>query len=108
MVFVIADFEYNAAQYALNNLKEENDALKCQLEAYKNEVDLVKHDVKNDSDEKDKQMKALQQALQGMQQVNIISSFQNIFKVNGRQLFNDTIGILRSHLDLVARSWSDG
>ena len=52
-----------------HQLKEENDSLKCQLEAYKNEVDLIKHESKNGEDEKDKQVKALQQALQGMQQV---------------------------------------
>ena len=53
----------------LSSLKEENDSLKCQLEAYKNEVDLVKQEHKNAMEDKDKQIKALQQALQGMQQV---------------------------------------
>ena len=57
------------ASSSMSNLKEENDSLKCQLEAYKNEVDLVKQEQKNAMDEKDKQLRTLQQALQGMQQV---------------------------------------
>nr|CAD7432156.1 unnamed protein product [Timema monikensis] len=48
--------------------REENDSLRCQLEAYKNEVDLVRSDLKTDLDQKDKQLKMLQQTLQGMQQ----------------------------------------
>uniref|UniRef100_A0A1B6FXR3 RRM domain-containing protein n=2 Tax=Cuerna arida TaxID=1464854 RepID=A0A1B6FXR3_9HEMI len=49
-------------------LKEENDSLRCQLEAYKNEVDLVKVDLKVELEQKDKQLKMCQQTLQGMQQ----------------------------------------
>ncbi|KAH9512822.1 Ecto-NOX disulfide-thiol exchanger 1 [Bulinus truncatus] len=49
-------------------LKEENDALKCQMEAFKNEVDMVRQEWKTDVDEKDKQIRSLQNALQGMQQ----------------------------------------
>uniref|UniRef100_A0A1B6LXZ8 Ecto-NOX disulfide-thiol exchanger 1/2 domain-containing protein n=1 Tax=Graphocephala atropunctata TaxID=36148 RepID=A0A1B6LXZ8_9HEMI len=49
-------------------LKEENDSLRCQLEAYKNEVDLVKVDLKLELEQKDKQLKMCQQTLQGMQQ----------------------------------------
>ncbi|KAK2150274.1 hypothetical protein LSH36_414g02021 [Paralvinella palmiformis] len=55
-------------EWQMNQLKEENDSLKCQLEAYKNEVDLLKLETRNTDDTKDKQIKALQQALQGMQQ----------------------------------------
>nr|CAH7769268.1 unnamed protein product [Callosobruchus chinensis] len=51
-----------------NNLKDENDNLRCQLEAYKNEVEVLKVDYKKDMDDKDKQFKVLQQTLQGMQQ----------------------------------------
>ncbi|KAJ8919902.1 hypothetical protein NQ315_006431 [Exocentrus adspersus] len=51
-----------------NNLKEENDNLRCQLEAYKNEVEVLKMDYKKDMEEKDKQFKMVQQTLQGMQQ----------------------------------------
>nr|CAD7268670.1 unnamed protein product [Timema shepardi] len=50
-------------------MMEENDSLRCQLEAYKNEVDLVRSDLKTDLDQKDKQLKMLQQTLQGMQQL---------------------------------------
>ncbi|KAK0060993.1 ecto-NOX disulfide-thiol exchanger 2 [Biomphalaria pfeifferi] len=49
-------------------LKEENDALKCQMEAFKNEVDMVRQEWRTDVEDKDKQIKALQNALQGMQQ----------------------------------------
>ncbi|XP_076225468.1 ecto-NOX disulfide-thiol exchanger 2 isoform X2 [Nomia melanderi] len=52
----------------LQVLKEENDSLRCQLEAYKNEVDLLKSETKSDIDAKDKQMKMLQQTLKGMQE----------------------------------------
>jgi len=51
--------------------QEENDSLRCQLEAYKNEVDLVRSDLKAELDQKEKQMKMLQQTLQGMQQVSL-------------------------------------
>ncbi|RUS83035.1 hypothetical protein EGW08_009223 [Elysia chlorotica] len=49
-------------------LKEENDALKCQMEAFKNEVDTVRQEGSVKAEDKDKQIKALQNALQGMQQ----------------------------------------
>ncbi|CAK9798317.1 Ecto-NOX disulfide-thiol exchanger 1 [Anthophora quadrimaculata] len=52
----------------LQALKEENDSLRCQLEAYKNEVDLLKSETKSEIDAKDKQMKMLQQTLKGMQE----------------------------------------
>ncbi|XP_018577182.1 ecto-NOX disulfide-thiol exchanger 2 [Anoplophora glabripennis] len=51
-----------------NNLKDENDSLRCQMEAYKNEVEVLKMDYKKDMEDKDKQFKMLQQTLQGMQQ----------------------------------------
>ncbi|CAH1987610.1 unnamed protein product [Acanthoscelides obtectus] len=50
------------------HLKDENDSLRCQLEAYKNEVEVLKLDYKKDMEDKDKQFKVLQQTLQGMQQ----------------------------------------
>ncbi|OXU25436.1 hypothetical protein TSAR_015699 [Trichomalopsis sarcophagae] len=52
----------------LQSLKEENDSLRCQLEAYKNEVDLLKSETKVEMDAKEKQMKMLQQTLKGMQE----------------------------------------
>lgn len=51
-----------------HHLKEENDSLRCQLEAYKNEVDLVRTDLKIELENKEKQCKILHQTLQGMQQ----------------------------------------
>ncbi|XP_063976097.1 ecto-NOX disulfide-thiol exchanger 2 [Diachasmimorpha longicaudata] len=52
----------------LHALKEEADSLRCQLEAYKNEVDLLKSETKLEMDGKDKQIKMLQQTLKGMQE----------------------------------------
>jgi bacterioferritin (cytochrome b1) len=54
--------------------QEENDSLRCQLEAYKNEVDLVRSDLKTELEQKEKQLKMLQQTLQGMQQVGLEST----------------------------------
>lgn len=48
-------------------LQEENDSLKCQLQVYKNEVDLVKSDLKSDADIKDQQIKVLQETIRNMQ-----------------------------------------
>jgi hypothetical protein len=58
----------------LVHFQEENDSLRCQLEAYKNEVDLVRSDLKAELEQKEKQMKMLQQTLQGMQQVGLGSA----------------------------------
>ena len=54
----------------LNSLKEENDSLKCQLEAYVNETEMTKLDRKKEEEEHEKNIKTLQNALQGMQQVS--------------------------------------
>ncbi|XP_046331144.2 ecto-NOX disulfide-thiol exchanger 2-like isoform X2 [Haliotis rufescens] len=70
----------------VNTLKDENDTLKCQMEAYKNEVDLIKQESLNSLDEKDKQIRALQNALQGMQQ-QLISSQQQMKK--SEQLYKE-------------------
>lgn len=51
------------------NLTEENDNLKCQLEAYKNEVDLIRADLKCDNEQRDAQTNVLQQTLLNAQQV---------------------------------------
>lgn len=60
----------NANQEHINYLRSENDSLKCQLDAYKNEVEMIKAEQKQvaDTSVKDAQLKMLQQALQGMQQ----------------------------------------
>ncbi|XP_059607391.1 ecto-NOX disulfide-thiol exchanger 2 [Phlebotomus argentipes] len=50
-----------------DSLKEENDSLRCQLEVYKNEVNLVKSDLKSDTDIKDQQIKVLQETIRNMQ-----------------------------------------
>ena len=52
-----------------NVSKEEAEILRCQLEAYRNEVDLLKTEKVQYADEKETQIKALQHALLGMQQV---------------------------------------
>ena len=43
--------------------------MSCQIEAYKNEVEIMKTDQNKYSEEKETQIKALQHALVGMQQV---------------------------------------
>ncbi|XP_009697773.1 PREDICTED: rho GTPase-activating protein 6-like, partial [Cariama cristata] len=52
-------------------LKEENDSLRWQLDAYRNEVELLKQEQgkasRDEDTTKEQQMKLLQQALQGMQ-----------------------------------------
>ncbi|CAG7834059.1 unnamed protein product [Allacma fusca] len=47
----------------VNQLKEENDSLRCQLEAFKNEVDLIKADLKTELEAKDQQLRDLQKQL---------------------------------------------
>lgn len=49
-------------------LKEENDSLRCQMEAYKNEVDLIKADLNSEITIRDDQIEAFKKTLQGMQQ----------------------------------------
>ncbi|XP_045852340.1 ecto-NOX disulfide-thiol exchanger 2 isoform X3 [Meles meles] len=53
-------------------LKEENDSLRWQLDAYRNEVELLKQEQgkapREEDPNKEQQLKLLQQALQGMQQ----------------------------------------
>lgn len=57
-------------------LKEENDSLRWQLDAYRNEVELLKQEQgkapREDDPNKEQQLKLLQQALQGMQQVKAL------------------------------------
>lgn len=59
--------------YSLSSLfifvefQEENDSLKCQLQVYKNEVDLVKSDLKSDTDLKEQQIQVLQETIRNMQ-----------------------------------------
>jgi hypothetical protein len=55
-------------QWLLNQTREENDSLTCQLDAYKNEVDMIKYENKIAMEDKDKKINALQKVLQGMQQ----------------------------------------
>lgn len=57
-------------------LKEENDSLRCQLDAYRNEVELLKQEqgknqpIRSEEDSThSQQLSFLQQALQGMQKV---------------------------------------
>lgn len=66
------NFEYTLSiSEHINYLKSENDSLKCQLDAYKNEVEMIKAEQKPiDTSAKDAQLKMFQSALQGMQQVS--------------------------------------
>lgn len=47
-------------------MREENDSLKCQIEAYKNELEMMKAEKVNGLSEKDSQLKILQQAMHGL------------------------------------------
>ncbi|XP_052218635.1 ecto-NOX disulfide-thiol exchanger 2-like isoform X2 [Dreissena polymorpha] len=68
--------EYSTNQYVemasrlalVNNLKDENDELKCQLEVYKNEVAVLKQETGTSSTDREKEVRSLQMAMQGMQQ----------------------------------------
>jgi len=55
----------------MNKLSDENDSLKCQLEAYKNELDMNKMEAQTEKAQKSKQIAMLQQTLKGMQQVGV-------------------------------------
>lgn len=62
-------------------LKEENDSLRCQLDAYRNEVELLKQEqgkAQPQRSEEDatrqQQLSFLQQALQGMQKVLTVNT----------------------------------
>ncbi|KAF6090347.1 ecto-NOX disulfide-thiol exchanger 2 [Phyllostomus discolor] len=64
--------DYLALVSQAEALKEENDSLRWQLDAYRNEVELLKQEQgkahREDDPNKEQQLKLLQQALQGMQQ----------------------------------------
>lgn len=53
----------------LNMLRDENDDLKCQIEAFKNELEVYKQEKTTNQGDSEKEVKALQMAMQGMQQV---------------------------------------
>ena len=61
-------------------LKDENDDLKCQIEAFKNELELYKQEKTTSRGDSEKEVKALQMAMQGMQQV--IISFNFFFMIS--------------------------
>ncbi|XP_023293922.2 ecto-NOX disulfide-thiol exchanger 2 [Lucilia cuprina] len=54
-------------RYDSDNLKEENDSLRHQLEAMRNEMSLERTDLKYNSDFREKQMKVLQETIRNMQ-----------------------------------------
>ncbi|XP_064456082.1 ecto-NOX disulfide-thiol exchanger 2-like isoform X2 [Ornithodoros turicata] len=58
------DDEEEDPEEALRRLQEEADSLRCQLEAYRNEAELLR----SEHEHKDQQLRLLQQALQGVQQ----------------------------------------
>lgn len=64
------EYAYTFPTDQLAFLREDNEALKRQVEAFQNETDLIRQDNKNALSDKDNQMKMLQTVLQGMQQVN--------------------------------------
>lgn len=50
------------------HLQDENDSLRCQLEAYRNEVEVLRAENRQEQETRERQLRLLQQALQGMQQ----------------------------------------
>ncbi|KAJ7310243.1 hypothetical protein JRQ81_007141 [Phrynocephalus forsythii] len=64
--------EESALVLQTESLKEENESLRCQLDAYRNEVELLKQEQakmgQGEDVRKDQQLMILQQALQSMQQ----------------------------------------
>lgn len=48
--------------------QEENDSLRCQLEAYKNEVETVRSDLKLELQAKEQQVKILEEGIKSMKE----------------------------------------
>merc|ERR1719259_42907 len=57
-----------AKSAASEALKEENDSLRCQLEAYKNEVDMAKADLGGEAKAREQEIQTYKTTLQGMQE----------------------------------------
>jgi len=62
------DKEAKKRKIDTEKLREESEEWACQAMGYRNEVESIKADMKTEVDNKDKQIKILQQTLQGMQQ----------------------------------------
>nr|CAH0104474.1 unnamed protein product [Daphnia galeata] len=56
-------YKSNPSEKSIAHLKEENDSLRCQLEAYKNEVEIVRSDLKLELQVKEQHVKALEKNL---------------------------------------------
>ncbi|XP_004530599.1 ecto-NOX disulfide-thiol exchanger 2 [Ceratitis capitata] len=54
-------------RYDADSLKEENDSLRCQLDAYRSEMSHVRTDINYDNDYREKQIKVLQETIRNMQ-----------------------------------------
>lgn len=61
-----------------NDLQDENDTLKCQVESFKNEADFVKAESKHEKEVLEKQINILQNTLKGMQHQLLTLSQQKI------------------------------
>lgn len=60
----------------VNILRDENEELKCQIEVYKNELAILKQESSSSTSDKDKELRSLQFAMQGMQQVNSCTKYK--------------------------------
>lgn len=56
-------YKSDAAEKSIANLKEENDSLRCQLEAYKNEVETVRSDLKTELQVKEQHIKMMEDSV---------------------------------------------
>lgn len=84
------------------DVQHENEALKCQLEAYKNEIDMAKQESLNSLEVKNKEIKGLQLALQGMQK-QLIASRQQSSSSEKSSSTNESTGEINendSHLEI--------
>lgn len=87
------------------DVQHENEALKCQLEAYKNEIDMAKQESLNSLEMKNKEIKGLQLALQGMQK-QLIASRQQSSSSEKSSSTNESTGEINendSHLEIQLR-----
>lgn len=61
-------YKSGASEKNIAHLKEENDSLRCQLEAYKNEVEIVRADLKIELQAKEQHVRTLEEGLKSMKE----------------------------------------
>lgn len=69
---------YSIVELQLWFFQDENDSLRCQLEAYKNEICVVRSELQCDINRKNDQIAILQKTLNTLSQVHILLSVANL------------------------------